>query len=261
MKKKVILLIVLACILVLTACSKSTDDQFIEDVERVLEEKHEAVHLPEMKLENDTSTLKEYCKKESSFETDLYIYLDQDFEDVRLESIAIKYLEGIKEKDDVIKKYEWDENLIDNEDFMGEYYYGEIKRYEALKQLVQGKYGLNSNAFDIEKAKLDSSVETILSKLEIKKNSDSTYLIEIKNTTNKEWKDFRISIDLLDINGEVVSSGSGGMDSVKPRKTMNITFEPGDVEYYSAKCSDCTFNIEIDGMDYNISQDYESDEL
>jgi len=256
MKKTITWLAALYCIVALTGCSKSVDDQFIDDVKKTLEEKSEWKHNMENSQKQTDLTMESFYKKEASFEPSLYMYFNQDFEDVKLKELANEYLEGVKEKESAVQNYESDHDFAENDDFIIERFEGERRRIKALKQIIQGKYGLKSDAYDVKYAELENSIDEIVNNLNEKKQSGSTYSINLKNTTKKNWENFWINLDLVDSNGEKVESLEPINESLKAKETLTLTFESQNIESISVKCSSYSVLIDDGEESYFIANKF-----
>lgn len=241
-KLKFVISILSIFLLILTACGNETtedsskkdsvDQSFLNDVEKATTKRWELAD----KEVTDKTDLKEYDSKLVSSETEILSkYSDKKFNDVKLQALAEKYLEGLDKQKDATKYINVD--LDKYEKLWSE---GYDLRSTALLQL-QDEYNvkldedefadLKTNAQIINKekkytAKIDEMIKNIKFNNPVEQYGWYEYSAVVENTSGVALDYLELDIDLMDKEGVVVDTANIYHSNVwKPNQKIRLEFQ------------------------------------
>ena len=251
MKRKCtkILLAVLCLATLLTGCSKKeeepkyADETFVKDMAKGLQERWDLAAKDEKKegYENLTGDSKEYQQMMISYvdkELDtIEKYTEEKFEDKKLQEIAIKYINLLKEHKELCSLMTVDYIKYDES-------YAPIynERSKVIETMVKD-YGmtvdekhqdsledfLTNSKMVAEKEKVEEEIRKMVSDVQFKVIEDmgggyKTYQAVVENTTSVDFKSFQVSINLLNADGVIVETTYDQVSAFKQGAKVQFEF-------------------------------------
>lgn len=218
-----------------SAASAAADEQFLASFQTGLEKRWDIVDNEDTSSEDydEQKTLTDAVDAELG---EVQGYTSATFSDSKLQQAAIEYINCLKDQKDALDYY--------NSDY-DKYYTKWSKAYDRRSQLISdfiADYNLtfpdkyaqdvkNMQASGKSADETDSqqaAVDKICKGMKFKKSGVDTYAATVKNTSGYEFKDFSISINLIDKKGTVVDSTYDSVQNWK--KGQKVRFE-----FYSDK--------------------------
>lgn len=232
-----ILLMMMAISLIAVGCSKKDsycDKDFLKAMAQGLDARW---NIQDVEFVNGSEEHYNHYMKSVETELDkIENYKDKKFKDSKLQELAIKYINQLKEQKKALKYLTTDYNKY--EKLWGQAYNErsklivEINKKYKLDVSKEHKKTLQEMKVNSEKViseeEMKKTLEDTFTKAKMKKVSDDygwcEYRTIVKNTTKTKFKDFSVNVKLFNKDGVVVETLSDSTQNWEPNSKVQFTF-------------------------------------